>query len=338
MLVDGNPLSSDFQRSTGFVEQMDLHDETATVLEALQFSALLRQDSSVPHQEKLDYVNNVIDLLELQDIQDAIISSLGVEHKKRLTIGVELAAKPSLLLFLDEPTSGLDSNAAFSIVRFLKKLCAAGQAIICTIHQPSSMLIQQFDMILALNPGGNTFYFGPVGDNGSAVIKYFGDRGVHCPPSKNVAEFILETAIKGGKRADGKRLDWNREWKESQENQELLQEIKHINTTRSQIQASEASSPREFAASVWTQTRLLTERMFKQHWRDPSYLYGKLFVSVILGSKYPCSISLCHNRLICIQSLSGSPSGILDTQRKICKIGSSPRSLSCSFLPLSSTA
>jgi len=33
-------------------------------------------------------------------------SGLNVEQRKRLTIGVELAAKPALLLFLDEPTSG----------------------------------------------------------------------------------------------------------------------------------------------------------------------------------------------------------------------------------------
>src|SRR3984885_4597789 len=175
---------------------MDLHDPTATIREALSFSAILRQDRHIPKQEKLAYVDKIIELLELDEIQDAVIMSLGVEQRKRLTIGVELAAKPSLLLFLDEPTSGLDSQSAYSIVRFLKKLAQAGQAIVCTIHQPSSILIQEFDMILALNPGGNTFYFGPVGENGSAVIKYFGDRGVHCPPEKNVAEFILETAAK----------------------------------------------------------------------------------------------------------------------------------------------
>ena len=36
----------------------------------------------------------------------------SVEQRKRLTIGVELAAKPELLLFLDEPTSGLDSQTS----------------------------------------------------------------------------------------------------------------------------------------------------------------------------------------------------------------------------------
>ncbi|PKX95869.1 ABC drug exporter AtrF [Aspergillus novofumigatus IBT 16806] len=283
MLVDGRPLGADFQRGTGFCEQMDLHDNTSTIREALEFSALLRQDRNTPKQEKLDYVDQIIDLLELNDIQDAIIGSLNVEQKKRVTIGVELAAKPSLLLFLDEPTSGLDSQAAFSIVRFLKKLSQAGQAILCTIHQPSSMLIQQFDMILALNPGGNTFYFGPVGHEGRDVIKYFADRGVVCPPSKNVAEFILETAAKATTTKDGKKIDWNEEWRNSEQNQRVLDEIQQIREERSKIPITETGSPYEFAAPTMTQTLLLTERIFKQYWRDPSYYYGKLFVSVIIG-------------------------------------------------------
>ncbi|KAG2418795.1 hypothetical protein HFD88_001896 [Aspergillus terreus] len=282
MLVDGHPLGTDFQRGTGFCEQMDLHDNTSTIREAFEFSALLRQDRNVPRQEKLDYVDQIIDLLELEDIQDAIIGSLNVEQKKRVTIGVELAAKPSLLLFLDEPTSGLDSQAAFSIVRFLKKLSQAGQAIVCTIHQPSSMLIQQFDMILALNPGGNTFYFGPVGKGGRDVIKYFADRGVVCPPSKNVAEFILETAAKATKK-DGTAFDWNEEWRNSEQNRKILDEIQQIRDERSKIPIEENAVQYEFAAPTWVQTRLLTERLFKQYWRDPSYYYGKLFVSVIIG-------------------------------------------------------
>jgi ATP-binding cassette subfamily G (WHITE) protein 2 (SNQ2) len=290
-LVDGKDLGKAFQRGTGFCEQMDLHDGTATIREALEFSAILRQDKSISRKEKLAYVDKIIDLLELHDKQDALVSSLGVEQKKRLTIGVELAAKPSLLLFLDEPTSGLDSNSAYSIVQFLKKLAQAGQAIVCTIHQPSSVLIQQFDMILALNPGGNTFYFGPVGENGKDVVKYFGDRGVECPPSKNVAEFILETAAKPIKRKDGSKINWNEEWQTSDNNQQMLKEIDRIKSERSKTVSDNnnnnkeggAEEESEFAASVWTQTTMLTKRTFTQYWRDPSYLYGKLFVAVVIG-------------------------------------------------------
>lgn len=108
MLVDGRPLGTEFQRGTGFCEQMDLHDGTATIREALEFSAILRQDRHISRAEKIAYVDKIIDLLELRDMQDALVRSLGVEQRKRVTIGVELAAKPSLLLFLDEPTSGLE--------------------------------------------------------------------------------------------------------------------------------------------------------------------------------------------------------------------------------------
>jgi ABC-type multidrug transport system ATPase subunit len=282
MLVDGRPLQEDFQRGTGFCEQMDLHDETATVREALEFSALLRQGRNIPNKEKIAYVNQIVDLLELEDIQDAIISSLRVEQKKRLTIGVELAAKPNLLLFLDEPTSGLDSQSALSIIRFLRRLSRAGQAIICTIHQPSSMLIQEFDKILALNPGGNTFYFGSIGQNGSAVVKYFADRGFFCPPSKNVAEFMLETAAKVSRR-NGKRVDWNEEWRNSEEYVALMEEIEQIKVDRSKIPPEDIGTVHEYAAPIILQCVALTKRVFRQYWRDSSYLYGKLFVSVLIG-------------------------------------------------------
>jgi ABC-type multidrug transport system ATPase subunit len=69
-------------------------------------------------------------------------SGLNVEQRKRLTIGVELAAKPKLLLFLDEPTSGLDSQTAWSICTLLRDLANNGQAILCTIHQVCACYIR----------------------------------------------------------------------------------------------------------------------------------------------------------------------------------------------------
>jgi ABC-type multidrug transport system ATPase subunit len=111
MLVEGHQRDSSFQRKTGYVQQQDLHLETSTVRESLTFSALLRQSKNTPHSDKLAYVEEVIKLLDMQDFAEAVVGipgeGLNVEQRKRLTIGVELAAKPDLLLFLDEPTSGL---------------------------------------------------------------------------------------------------------------------------------------------------------------------------------------------------------------------------------------
>ena len=68
----------------------------------------------------------------LEKYTDATVGTLGVEHRKRLTITVELAAKPKLLLLLDEPTSGLDSQSAWAIVGFTRTMADGGQTILCT--------------------------------------------------------------------------------------------------------------------------------------------------------------------------------------------------------------
>jgi ATP-binding cassette subfamily G (WHITE) protein 2 (PDR) len=87
---------------------LDLHLETATVRESLRFSAELRQPKNVTRKEKYEYVEDVIKMLSMEDFAEAIVGvpgeGLNVEQRKLLTIGVELAAKPKLLLFLDEPT------------------------------------------------------------------------------------------------------------------------------------------------------------------------------------------------------------------------------------------
>jgi ATP-binding cassette subfamily G (WHITE) protein 2 (PDR) len=160
MLVNGRQRNSGFQRKTGYVQQQDLHLATSTVREALTFSATLRQSSTTPFKERIDYVDEVIKVLEMESYADAVVGvpgeGLNVEQRKRLTIGVELAAKPALLLFLDEPTSGLDSQTAWSICSLLRKLANNGQAILCTIHQPSAILFQKFDRLLFLAKGGHT--------------------------------------------------------------------------------------------------------------------------------------------------------------------------------------
>lgn len=163
-LLDPNDCDTDvllgddsFQRKTGYVQQQDLHLPTATVRETLEFSALLRQPSRYSKQEKLAYVDEVINMLDMQSYRDAVVGipgeGLNVEQRKRLTIGVELVARPALLLFLDEPTSGLDSQTSWSIVNLLTKLSKSGQAVLCTIHQPSAILFQRFDRLLLLAKG-----------------------------------------------------------------------------------------------------------------------------------------------------------------------------------------
>jgi ATP-binding cassette subfamily G (WHITE) protein 2 (SNQ2) len=87
---------------------------------------------------------------------------------------------------LDEPTSGLDSQSAWAIVSFLRSLADKGQAILCTIHQPSAELFQVFDRLLLLKKGGKTVYFGDLGENSSTMLDYFERNGArHCEEEEN---------------------------------------------------------------------------------------------------------------------------------------------------------
>lgn len=323
MLVDGKPLDNSFARGTGFVEQQDLHDETATIREAFEFSAILRQSAATSKQDKLEYVDKVLELLELNHLQDAIISTLDVEQKKRLTIGVELCAKPSVLLFLDEPTSGLDSQSAFNIVRFLRRLASAGQAIICTIHQPSSELILEFDRVLALNPGGKTFYFGPLGKNGQTMLDYFQARGAHCDPSANPAEFLLEVGTgKDIGSVDGASIDWHGIWRDSKEAQLVRDEITKIESERSKThnQHDNGDRDKEFAASTWTQTTMLTTRVWRNYWRDSSYGYSKMYAFLLNGKHFFNQVAVSINLLTSKESLMALLSGCWVTRSQTCRI------------------
>ncbi|KAI1333509.1 ABC-2 type transporter-domain-containing protein [Xylariaceae sp. FL0016] len=281
MLVDGRPRDMSFQRNTGYVQQQDLHLSTTTVREALNFSALLRQPAHIPNAEKLAYVDEVIELLEMEEYADAVVGVLGeglnVEQRKRLTIGVELAAKPPLLLFVDEPTSGLDSQTSWAILDLLEKLTNAGQAILCTIHQPSAMLFQRFDRLLFLAKGGKTVYFGDIGENSRTMTSYFERHGAPpCPPEANPAEWMLDAI--GAAPGTKTNVDWHQAWRDSAEHQAVKAELQRVKDNAAYLPPAPAEDPtkfREHAAPFSLQLREVTYRAFQQYWRSPAYIYSK---------------------------------------------------------------
>lgn len=262
--VDGRPLPVSFQRSAGYCEQLDVHEALATVREALCFSALLRQARDVSREEKLAYVDTIIDLLELHDIEHTLIGKVGaglsIEQRKRVTIGVELVSKPSILIFLDEPTSGLDGQAAFNTVRFLRKLADVGQAILVTIHQPSAQLFGQFDTLLLLARGGKTVYFGDIGDNASTVKDYFERHDAPCPESANPAEHMID--VVSGSLAKDK--DWNQVWLESPEYKHTVSELDRIIEDAASKPPGTVDDGHEFALPLWQQIKLVSCVFFNQ--------------------------------------------------------------------------
>ncbi|EME40339.1 ABC transporter-like protein [Dothistroma septosporum NZE10] len=284
MFVNGAPLDGSFQRKTGYVQQQDLHLETSTVRESLRFSAMLRQPKSVSTKEKNDYVEDVIKMLNMEDFAEAVVGvpgeGLNVEQRKLLTIGVELAAKPKLLLFLDEPTSGLDSQSSWAICAFLRKLADAGQAVLCTIHQPSAILFQQFDRLLFLRKGGQTVYFGDVGEQSRTLLDYFENNGARkCDDDENPAEYMLEIV-------GGEDHDWVQTWNESKQYNETQEQIEQLHDEKKGATANgddDPSAHSEFAMPFWSQVVEVTRRVFQQYWRMPSYIMAKMLLAGASG-------------------------------------------------------
>ncbi|KAK3823093.1 MAG: ABC-2 type transporter-domain-containing protein [Benniella sp.] len=281
--VDGLPLRRDFQRTTGYCEQLDVHVPECTVREALRFSAYLRQPAEVSETEKDAYVEEIIHILEMENIADAMIGTtesgegISVEERKRLTIGVELVAKPKLL-FLDEPTSGLDAQASYNIMRFMRKLTDQGQAILCTIHQPSSQLFAFFDDLLLLAKGGRTVFFGELGEDSSRLINYFEKNGApKCAEDANPAEYILD--VVNARHSD---LDWPAIWNDSPEKVQLfkdIQETRNIPTTGHVDHTAEL----EYATDTRTQFKYVYRRMSKTFWRLPGYNIGRLGMLIVFA-------------------------------------------------------
>lgn len=97
------------------------------------------------------FVNEVMDLVELHPLRNALVGLPGVnglstEQRKRLTIAVELVANPSII-FMDEPTSGLDARAAAIVMRTVRNTVDTGRTVVCTIHQPSIDIFEAFDEV-----------------------------------------------------------------------------------------------------------------------------------------------------------------------------------------------
>ncbi|KAG0791294.1 hypothetical protein G6F22_006173 [Rhizopus arrhizus] len=286
--LNGEALMNDFERITGYCEQMDIHQPKVTVREALRFSASLRQPREVSQEEKYEYVEQIIQLLEMEDIGDAQIGDVGsgfgisVEERKRLTIGMELVGKPQLL-FLDEPTSGLDAQSSYNIIRFIRKLADAGWPVLCTIHQPSAILFEHFDHLLLLVRGGRTAYHGEIGKDSRTMIDYFErNGGPICTPNANPAEYILE--VVGAGTAGKATQDWADVWANSKEAKALDAELDEIDRTADKKPTRVAHT---YATSFGTQLRLVLTRMSLAYWRTPEYNIGRfrnlMFTSLITG-------------------------------------------------------
>ena len=95
----------------------------------------------------------------------------------------------------------LDASSAYSCVKLLKKLTdlkknifnqhsLKSPAIVCSIHQPSSRVLQHFDNIYVLSGDGRCIFQGSP----SILLTHLTKFNLICPKFHNPADFIIEIA------------------------------------------------------------------------------------------------------------------------------------------------
>jgi len=280
-----NPMS--FRRCMAYAEQFDMQSPQLTVKETILFSAKMRlirtNESTI-----LDFVEKTMKLLELRSVQDCLVGSdngigLSFEQKKRLGIAVEVASNPSIL-FLDEPTSGLDASAAEVVMRGLRRIADDGIAICATIHQPSISIFNSFDNLLLLKRGGESVFFGEIGDESCKLIEYFErfETTLKIRCNENPATWMLNTIGGGTYESEVSKLtDYTRAYASSRLHQECLEKVSDIIAQKTET--NEIRYTTKYSTSFMYQVKEVYLRMIRIYWRSPSYNTNRLVTGILIS-------------------------------------------------------
>ncbi|KAL3616200.1 ABC transporter G member 31 [Castilleja foliolosa] len=282
--ISGHPKEQkSFARISGYVEQSDIHSPQVTVIESLWFSSFLRLPKEVNEAQRKEFVEEVMQLVELDSLRHALVglpgsSGLSTEQRKRLTIAVELVANPSII-FMDEPTSGLDARAAAIVMRTVRNTVDTGRTVVCTIHQPSIEIFEAFDELLLMKRGGRVIYGGKLGDRSQTMIDYFqGISGV-TPISDgyNPATWMLEISTPA--MEENIRQDFALTYQKSQQYRNVEASIQTLSIPPANSEPLKFKST--YSKDVISQFRICLWKQRLVYWRSPAYNAVRLFFTTI---------------------------------------------------------
>ncbi|KAI3510433.1 hypothetical protein L1887_17421 [Cichorium endivia] len=289
--ISGFPkVQQTFTRISGYCEQNDIHSPQVTVYESLIFSAFLRLPKDIDKEEKTLFVDEVMELVELDNLKDMIVGIPGVtglstQQRKRLTIAVELVANPSII-FMDEPTTGLDARAAAIVMRTVRNTVNTGRTVVCTIHQPGVDIFEAFDELLLMKSGGEVIYSGALGLKSEKLVEYL--EGIPGIPKvvddQNPATWMLEVTSAAMESRLG--IDFAQHYKSSslyQTNSALVEEL-----SMPPSGAKELFFSTKYSESKWGQFNTCIEKQWRSYWRTPDYNLVRfcftLVTALLIGS------------------------------------------------------
>ncbi|MEG3923499.1 ABC transporter ATP-binding protein [Microcoleus sp. Pol11C2] len=119
----------------GFLpDDFPLYDDL-TVWDYLDYFARLYNLQQPRRRER---INSVLELVQLTNKRNSLISTLSRGMKQRLSLGRTIIHEP-LLLLLDEPVSGLDPIARMQFREIIKVLQEAGMTVVISSHVLSDL-------------------------------------------------------------------------------------------------------------------------------------------------------------------------------------------------------
>ena len=192
IMLDGRPPNGNLEKVIAYISKEDVHSPNLTVRETFEFSLNLRSPSNMPHKIRMNRIQVILSLLNLNHVADSFIGDQVVRgisggEKRRVSFGVELVIGRSLLI-ASQPTNGLDSSAAYEVVKVMRALSNTGlAAFLVTISQSSSELLELFDTLYLISRG-NCIYFGPT----NRAESFFTSLGFSCPSYKSFPDFLEE--------------------------------------------------------------------------------------------------------------------------------------------------
>lgn len=284
--VSGYPKNQEtFARVSGYCEQNDIHSPHVTVYESVLYSAWLRLTVEVKNHQRKMFVDEVLELVELNPIRNSLvglpgIDGLSTEQRKRLTIAVELVANPSII-FMDEPTSGLDARAAAIVMRAVRNTVDTGRTVVCTIHQPSIDIFEAFDDLLLMKRGGRVTYAGSLGHQSHKLIEYF--EAIPGVPKieggYNPATWMLDISTQA---MEGQlEIDFAHTYANStlyQRNQELIKEL-----STPPPGSKDIFYPTKYSQPFFNQCKACFWKQFWSYWRNPRYNAVRFFMTTVIA-------------------------------------------------------
>ncbi len=153
-----NSLAS-FRTQLGYVPQADIVHTDLTVDKALYYAAKLRLPEDYTETQIQQRISEVLVDVDMVHRRKLLVSKLSGGQRKRVSIALELLAKPSVF-FLDEPTSGLDPGLDRKMMLLLRKLADQGHTIVLVTHATNN-IISNCDYVCFLCQDGRLAYFGP---------------------------------------------------------------------------------------------------------------------------------------------------------------------------------